>query len=204
MIVDARQIPQGSVLTCDVVVVGSGPAGIPAALALAQDGASVILLEAGGERYAAREQRHYEGEVADPTLHHPLDQYRVRQFGGGSNLWGGRCAPYDDIDFERRDWVPLSGWPFGNAELTPFYIKASEHLDLGEFSYDARACLEPRAARPLPGVEWRQISDRAAWRYSLPTNMRTKYHPTLRVSGAIQTLLHASCLELRTSDSGDQ
>jgi choline dehydrogenase-like flavoprotein len=196
MILDARKIPQGTVLTCDVVVVGSGPAGIPAALRLAKGGVRVILLEAGGERYAAREQQHYAGEVADPAVHHPLDHYRVRQLGGGSNLWGGRCAPYDDIDFERRDWVPLSGWPFGNAELNPYYAQASEHLDLGEFSY------EPQEAKPFPGMDWEQISDRAVWRYSLPTNMRTKYKRTLRASQAIQTMLHASCLELRTSDGG--
>jgi hypothetical protein len=33
-----------------------------------------------------------------------------------------------EIDFERRDWVPESGWPFGRRELEPFYERA--HNDL--------------------------------------------------------------------------
>ena len=60
MIVDARQIPDGAKLQCDVLVVGTGPAGIPLALQLAESGADVILLEAGGARYSRDEQNHAE------------------------------------------------------------------------------------------------------------------------------------------------
>jgi hypothetical protein len=29
-------------------------------------------------------------------------------------------VPLDEIDFERRDWVPESGWPFSRREIQPF------------------------------------------------------------------------------------
>lgn len=204
MILDARIVPHGTRLQCDVVVVGSGIAGIPLALQLAHAGLDVILLEAGGERYSQTEQDRFKGEVADPATHHPLDRFRVRQFGGGSNLWGGRCAPYQDIDFERREWVPYSGWPLSNNELKPFYERASEHLDLGAFCYDSRECLDRQAASPFPDVTWNNVCDTAIWRYSLPTNMRQKYRDRLHRLPNLRVMLHASCLELRTSTNGER
>ena len=202
MIIDARRIPHGTKLECDVLVVGTGPAGIPLALHLAQSGADIIVLEAGGERFSQAEQKHFSGEVVDALTHHPLDRYRLRQFGGTSNLWGGRCAPYDDIDFEQRPWVPFSGWPFSNKEIRPLYKLASEYLDTGEFSYDVRDCLVPGAVALFPGMIWDKVSDRTVWRYSLPTKLGQKYRDRLERLANVRVLLHASCLELQTSTDG--
>ena len=88
MLIDSRSIPDGATLSCDVAVVGSGPAGISLALQLAERGVQIAVLEAGGERYSRWEQKHFVGEVTDPNLQPPLDRYRSRQFGGGSNVWG--------------------------------------------------------------------------------------------------------------------
>ncbi len=67
--------------------------------------------------------------------YYALDQSRLRFFGGTTNIWGGRCVPFDRIDFERRDWVPHSGWPISLDELDPWYRKAHESLELGEYDY---------------------------------------------------------------------
>jgi choline dehydrogenase-like flavoprotein len=204
MIVDTRRIPDGTTLSCDVVVVGSGPAGISLALQLADHGVQIVLLEAGGERYSRREQKHFAGEVVNPDLQPPLDRYRIRQFGGGSNVWGGRCCPYDQIDFERRPWVPFSGWPINDATLERHYLRAHELLDIGEFRYDARDCLDDKCVAPLPGVTWDKINDTKIWRWSLPTNFRTKYRRQIDSLANLRLLLHASCLELRTTADGSR
>lgn len=204
MIIDAREIPSGTQLQCDVVVVGTGPAGTPLALQLAESGIDVILLEAGGERFSQAAQDNYRGEVVDPATHHALDKFRVRQFGGGSNLWGGRCAPYDDIDFEQRDWVPHSGWPINNATIRPFYELAGKYLDTGAFEYDSHECFGPERASMFPGMPWNNISDRSVWRYSLPTNMRQKYRDRLARDAKVRVVLHGNCLELRTAANGSQ
>jgi len=54
----------------------------------------------------------------------------LRFFGGTAAIWGGRSAELDPIDFEQRDWVEWSGWPFGKEELGPWYRKAWRLLDL--------------------------------------------------------------------------
>jgi len=84
----------------DVCIVGAGAAGIVIALQLIDSGLDVLLLESGDLKPAADTQALYAGEVADARLHSPPDRYRQRRFGGTTTIWGGRCMPFDAIDFE--------------------------------------------------------------------------------------------------------
>ena len=43
--------------------------------------------------------------------------------------------PLDPIDFERRPYMPASGWPFGYETLLPYYVRANELCEAGEFAY---------------------------------------------------------------------
>src|SRR5262249_6272561 len=61
---------------------------------------------------------------------------RLRMFGGSTNHWGGHCTPLESDDFERRDWIAYSGWPYSYSELYPFYVRAHDVLGLGSFDYD--------------------------------------------------------------------
>ena len=47
-----------------------------------------------------------------------LDAGRMRAMGGGTNHWGGWCRPMDAIDFETRDWIAHSGWPFARENVS--------------------------------------------------------------------------------------
>jgi len=62
-----------------------------------------------------------------------MDQWQVRNriVGGTSHTWSGRCAPFDDIDLQPRDWVPYSGWPFRIDDLIPYFDRGAKHLGLG-------------------------------------------------------------------------
>lgn len=53
--------------------------------------------------------------------YYQLEETRLRFFGGTVNIWGGRCAPLDDIDYQRRPWVSHSGWPITAEDLTPYF-----------------------------------------------------------------------------------
>ena len=64
----------------------------------------------------------YKGENVGHTV--IMDEGRYRVFGGSVNRWAGRCAVFDPIDFERRDWVHMSGWPIDSATLSPYYDRA--------------------------------------------------------------------------------
>src|ERR1700730_4061230 len=104
MILDARRFPDGEVLKCDVCVVGSGAAGITLALEFAKAGRETIVLEAGGKHWERASQALCEGDVGDARIHGPLHRHRQRRLGGTTTVWGGRCIPYNAIDFEERSY----------------------------------------------------------------------------------------------------
>ena len=56
--------------------------------------------------------------------HKGIHDGRARVHGGTTTLWAGQALPLDPIDFEPRDWVPQSGWPFGRDTLEPYYRRA--------------------------------------------------------------------------------
>ena len=72
-----------------------------------------------------------------------LENARLRFFGGTTAIWGGRSAELDAIDFEKRSWVPYSGWPFGLEEIKPWYSAAWKLLEV-ELSFAANMCERPR------------------------------------------------------------
>ena len=147
MLVDTSTQALYGFLQFDVCIVGSGPAGITLARELSHSGFRVCLLESGGAKPARDTQDVNEGAVesAHGYREQILWEGRRRQFGGTANLWnhkvrGGtdrhiRYVPLDEIDFERRDWVPESGWPFDRQEVKPFYERAQEICGIGKFDY---------------------------------------------------------------------
>ncbi|MGI9262349.1 MAG: FAD-dependent oxidoreductase, partial [Woeseiaceae bacterium] len=100
---DAEDLEPGSLIVGDICIVGAGAAGISMALELAGSGLQVILLEAGGMRYEPDSQEQYRGEnIGEPYF--PLEAARLRYFGGTTGHWAGLCSPFDEIDFQVRDW----------------------------------------------------------------------------------------------------
>src|SRR5512135_3210064 len=146
MILDAGSLPNGRDVKTDVCIVGAGVAGLPLAREFAEKDFRVCLLESGGLEPDRATQSLYWGEnIGFP--YYPLDTARARFFGGSSNCWnipigddllGVRMRPLDPIDFEVREWVPYSGWPFGKKHLDPFYERAQTVCRIGRFTYDAQ------------------------------------------------------------------
>ena len=147
MLSDFLEMSDGQRLHADVCIVGAGPAGITLARKLAEQGRSVCLLESGGEDFEQDTQSLNAGASAGMT-YYPLESSRLRFFGGTTHIWGGRCAPLDDIDFETREWVPYSGWPFGAEALADYYRNAHELLRLGRYAYDERLWRDIGAPKP--------------------------------------------------------
>ena len=119
----------------DLCVIGGGPVGIVTALALGDRGFRVLLLESGGTRPTAAAQALSEAENLNPASHHAPHITVARRLGGASNLWGGRCLPYDAIDFRARPWLGLDAWPIAPADLEPYLGPACEGLAAGRPVY---------------------------------------------------------------------
>jgi choline dehydrogenase-like flavoprotein len=134
MHIDARTIPNDSEIEGDVCIVGAGAAGISMALDWIGTKHKVILLEGGGFEYDDQVQELYAGKTSGQK-YYPLKSSRLHYFGGTTGHWAGLCSPFDPIDFEKRDWVPLSGWPITRKDLDPFYARANQKLKLGPYEY---------------------------------------------------------------------
>jgi choline dehydrogenase-like flavoprotein len=197
MIVDARAVPDDAVIECDVCIVGAGAAGITIARELSRQRMQVVLLESGGLTPDARTQSLSAGEVAG-RRYFELDAARSRCFGGTTNVWTGECRPLDAQDFEPRDWVPDSGWPFGLDELLPFYVKAQSVCELGPYGYTADDW-RVHGVRPLAIDGGRIRSD--VFHYSPPTRFGEVYRDELRHAPNVVTYLWANAVDLETPDS---
>ena len=205
MELDAREIPDGGCLSCDICVVGTGAAGLTVANELAGSGIELIVLEAGGRWFERPTQSLYGGEVVDPTTHSPLHQYRERRLGGTTSTWGGRCIPFDGIDFERRSYVPQSGWPFDASELEPFYRRAHSYCEVGQYSYEARDALSSDLpVSMVPGFAGKDVTLDRIERWSPPTHFGKRHTSVLRRSSRIRLLLHANCVRICTDAEGRQ
>lgn len=202
MISGANSIPNGTRLQADVCVIGAGPAGIALTLTLAEQGISVLLLESGLYEEDSDTQALYRGEVADERMHSPPDKYRQRRLGGSSTIWGGRCMPFDPIDFEARPQVPLSGWPISYDDLLPFYPKANAWAEAGRFSYNAADAFGPDAAPMIRSFDSAKVRTDGLERFSCPTDFGKRYAKRLQLTPGVQVLLGANCTGIRLAPDG--
>ncbi len=153
MHIDARSITVDTEIRADICIVGAGPAGITLALDLESAGLNVTLLESGSREFDQEMFTLTRGEVVDSS-YFPLFEARAHAFGGSSHYWHEdaplRARRLDPIDFERREAVPHSGWPFNSVHLEPFYERAEITCRLGSMGYDPREWADATGSPMLP------------------------------------------------------
>jgi len=131
MITDLTTSGAASKFEADVCIIGAGAAGISMAREFIGTSVQVCLLESGDFEYDDDTQDLYEGT----SNHQDLTNDRLRYFGGTTNHFIGESSPLDGIDFEKRDWVPHSGWPIKRNDLDPYYERAQKIMKLGPYEY---------------------------------------------------------------------
>ncbi|MEP3655461.1 MAG: GMC family oxidoreductase [Litorimonas sp.] len=134
MIFDLSKLPDSPELSAQVCIIGAGVAGQAVAARLAAANIDVVLIESGGTDFDSETQKLAEGRNIGET-YYDLETTRLRLYGGTAAIWGGRCAELDAIDFEKRDYIPHSGWPITKADLDPYYDKAFKTLGLKRQQY---------------------------------------------------------------------
>lgn len=202
MFCDARAGDDGLVTSATVCIIGGGAAGITMALEFERQGIDTVLLESGGFKPDADTIDLYRGENVGIPYEFG-DGMRSRFLGGGSNCWGGWCRPLDAEDMQRRDWVPHSGWPFGLAELMPYYKRAHPLLHLGPFNYDlphwVSAIDRPDVRRmPLPTG---QVHDSIS-QFSQPMRFGKHYRKALKQARHVRVFLYTNVVDIETDPLG--
>jgi choline dehydrogenase-like flavoprotein len=182
-----------------ICIVGSGPAGMTVALELERLGVDCVLLESGGRtpdpKYAQLNQTRQAGITTDPSVAN-----RLRGLGGTSAHWGGLCRRLDAMDFERRSWVPGSGWPIGLPDLLPFYDTAHRILELPPAQYNPEL---------LPSIRADLLQDRdflnTVFYYdNSPVRFGTRYGPHLESSTRIRTFLDSTVVDIEADETGQR
>ena len=180
--------------TYDVCVVGAGPVGLTVALECEAAGLSVLLVEAGHVCSLSRVAGLSDAEILDTSRHPSLEVVTRSGVGGTSAIWGGRCVPFDDLDFEHRSFVPHSGWPVSHQELKPWYLKASHYLDCGEGGF------------VMPAAGWDEgsgISFDTVERLSSQPRLARRFKDKLKNSRLLSLVLGRVASGLDIDDSGN-
>ena len=202
MIEDARILEPGTRLEADLCILGGGAAAISLCLEYMKSGRSVILIPGGGPSQTASCIDLYRGKVSPGASHEPLEENRIRMWGGTTTVWGGRCVPFDPIDFQKREWMPGSGWPIGLQELEAHIAKANELSEAGAADFDARSVFPKTQNEILRGFDSDEIATWKLERWSIPTDYSRRYRAEIENAPNVRVLLHSHGIHLQLKADG--
>tara|TARA_B100000963_G_scaffold328494_1_gene317099 strand:- start:6867 stop:8312 length:1446 start_codon:yes stop_codon:yes gene_type:complete len=102
-----------------VIIIGSGLAGISAALKFEKKKFEVLIVESGNLEFEENTLSFLKAESIGDHLG-DFSQNRLRQFGGTSRIWGGNCNPMNEENFLE--------WPINKKDLDKYTNEAREFL----------------------------------------------------------------------------
>jgi len=204
VLIDGRTIPSGHTLQTDVCIVGAGAAGLALATELAGQRFRVLLLESGGLDSDGETQGLYDGSAVG-LPYYPLAAARLRYFGGSTNHWSGLCWPLTDADFEYRDWIPYSGWPFAKTAIVPYYKRALAVVQLEHDEWAPEFWAEPdKPVLPLTGGRMVTVVRQRAWPDGHRLLFGQVYRDRVVQASNVTACLHSNALRIDTNDSGQR
>ena len=204
MLIDAETIQDKTTITSDVAVVGAGPAGIVLALELVEAGYEVALIESGRLDLCEAIQNLGEASYYDPQFHASMSDCTRRQIGGTSTIWGGRCVPYDPIDFAQRNYIPDSDWAVTYEEISAYFSRACDYFLCGKSEFDLNNIPNIEQKSIVPGLPDEEILTSTLERWSLPTNFGKEYFNRLKQCDRLKLIYGLTCTEIETDRQGDR
>ncbi len=209
MFIDARTLGPSQSFSADVCIIGAGPAGLAIALDLGgRSGLKVLVIESGSFEDDSATQAMNQGSRRGDPYHDPA-AIRARRFAGTATMWhtsdrgslGTKYLPLDPIDFEKRDWIPHSGWPFNYAHLEPWYEKAVKVCGVGPFQYSTEYWSD-EASRPwkLDGTD----ADSAVYQLGPDVIFMHDARTAVERSKNIRCILNATVVGIDTDAPGGQ
>jgi choline dehydrogenase-like flavoprotein len=201
MLRDLAQDPPrpGETPTCDVCIVGSGPAGGSLAAELEGRGLRVIVLESGRAKVTARGDRLRAVESQGLFI---KDYSRERVLGGASTTWAGLSSPLDPADLGERPWVPhAAAWPIPREELEAGYAAAAERFGFPEPDAYRPGGFDRFAAEGDLRPEWRDLEEKVFLARDEPQNFGKVLRPIAERDG-VDVWLDATVQQVLVDPAG--
>ncbi|MEX2495408.1 MAG: GMC family oxidoreductase, partial [Woeseia sp.] len=124
---------------------------------------------------------------------------RLRFLGGTTNHWAGISRPLDELDFQKRDAVPHSGWPIERASLDPYYERAHDYCRLSPCNYDPSRWSTTDA--PLLPLQGGRLETRI--KLERPLRFGIEYRQQLERAQNVRVFLFANVTEIEAGDDGN-
>ena len=201
MITDLGRSSEDIAIEAELAVVGAGPAGIVVALEAARHGLSVVLVESGNRSFDPAVQALSEAAEWDRHRHAPLSMAVRRQVGGTSVIWGGRCVPFDPVDFAPRPFLGVPAWPIGYDKIEGYFQRACDWMVCGRAVFSTSE-LPHLPNGIVPGFVDGDVLSSSLERWSLPTNFGTTYQERLKRSSRVRLLTGVTCTEIVCPSQG--
>jgi hypothetical protein len=193
VIEDFASVRDDIAVHASVAIVGAGPAGIVTGLELARRGVDVILLESGGPKFDAEAQKLADAARWDEKRHAPMSIAVRRQIGGTSTIWGGRCVPYDPVDFDNRPFADATPWPVRYEEMQKYFQRASDWFLCGRSVFSSTEMFH-LPEHMVPGLVDGDVTTTSLERWSLPTDFGTAHREALLDSRHLRLLTGVTCV----------
>jgi choline dehydrogenase-like flavoprotein len=194
----SNSIPKNAVIQTNVCIVGAGPAGITLAREFIGQPFDVCFLESGILSSDERIRLLSKGQNVGIS-YRPLEYTRSRSLGGTTDVWSGGCEELDDLDFERRAWIPHSGWPFPKDHLRPFYNRAREICELPPYAFEKK--WENSFVSHLP-INGHKVAKKVMYRRSV--HFGKLYRKELFQASNISLFLNANVVEIITNGQANK
>jgi choline dehydrogenase-like flavoprotein len=112
--------------------------------------------------------------------------------------------PFDAIDFEERDFVADSGWPFALQELLPYYPPANRLCEAGRFAYTVETAFDRHLRPMIEDFDSPNFTSNTLERFSCPTDFGARYGKKLRSAKNVRVLLNANVTALQLDPAGQR
>ena len=213
MISCISEFEEEEIFETELCIIGGGAAGIDIARFFDKTNKSVLLVESGGTDFDPNTQKLYEMKCIGKSIRdggydfnpHLVDRFkgecRARMFGGTTNIWSGKWKMLEPIDFEKKDWIPNSGWPISFEELLPFYKEIAREYSILDLNSSLNEDLQTEIVNSVLGGT-KDIKYTIHYTEKLPLNFNTNlYKEELGKSKNVHILLNANAYELILENS---
>ena len=108
-------------------------------------------------------------------------------------MWTGKWRIFDPWDFERRSWIPHSGWPIALDDLLPDDEETARDYGFGDFEAEARGEFFRNASYFL--APHGLVPHLDHWEKT-PTRSGSRFFQELKQSANVDVILGANATEI--------